>query len=99
MRYVATALVMAAGVAALIVYAAGDDAYYGDGTSRWEHATSSDGAVIVVVALVVASALAVGFLARGLVSTRIRLTPPLLLAVPLYLVSLAFAWFFLSIGH
>jgi protein-S-isoprenylcysteine O-methyltransferase Ste14 len=99
MRCVATALVMAAGVAALIVYAAGDDAYFGDGTSRWEHATSSNGAVVVVVALVVASALAVGFLARGLVSTRIRLTPPLLLAVPLYLVSLAFAWLFLSIGH
>jgi hypothetical protein len=90
---------MAAGVVVLLVYAAGDDDYYGDGTSRWDHATGSDAAMYVVGALVVASALAVGLFAGGLVRTRFRLAPPLLLAVPLYLVSLAFAWFFLSIGH
>lgn len=43
MRYIATGIAMALIAAALGFYAGGEDSYYGDCTTRWEHARRSGG--------------------------------------------------------
>jgi hypothetical protein len=60
---------MAAGVLLLGLYATGEDDYYGDGTTRWEHATrlSSTGfavALFAIAATIALTSLFIAFLAK-----------------------------------
>jgi hypothetical protein len=98
MRYLVAALLMAVGLAGLVVYAAADDSYYEDGTSRWDHAARAGTAPILVGAAVAAAAVTLWSLTR----TRAENAPPspaLIAAAMVYSFSLFVAFTFLSIGH
>jgi len=94
------ALVQASGIASIVLYATGADDYYTTGdVSRWDHATNGGSAPIVVAAAVIASAIAFAFLIQGLFPRRIALGPLVIPMVAIYCVSVAVAWFFLTVGH
>ena len=100
MRYklAAAGLAMAAGVAALGLYATGEDHYYGDGTTRWEHATSDGGAGLLTALFVVPALIACALIVLGLLRRRtseLWLIP----AFAIYGLSLVYAWAALSLGH
>jgi hypothetical protein len=97
MRFVVAGLIMAAGLVGLVLYAAADDPYYGDGTSHWDHAAGLGTAPIAVGAAVVAAAVTLWMLVRGLASRPA--SPPLAFAVVVYVVALFFAWTLMGIGH
>jgi hypothetical protein len=89
---------MAAGVAGLAFYAAGEDDYYGDGTTRWEHATRDGGTGFVIALFVVQALIACALIVLGLVRKRTSdflLLPGLLV----YFIALVYAWAVLSVGH
>lgn len=86
------------GVAWLIKYATEPDDYYGDGTTHWEHASNGGGADYAVGALVVASAMALLFIAMGLVP-RLRRSGRAILAAVAYVISLYAGFFCLTVGH
>jgi len=103
MRYVVAGLLQVAGVIWVVYYAASPDSYYSEPsapetTSHWEHATRGGGAGYAVGAMVVASAIALMFIAVGLV-TRWRRGGLALLAGGVYLISLYAAFVFLTMGH
>ena len=103
MRYIAAALLQIPGVIWVFYYAASPDTYYSEPsapetTSHWEHATRGGGAGYAVGAMLIASAIALMFIASGLV-TRWRSRGLALLAGGVYLISLYAAFIFLSIGH
>ena len=94
----AAGVAMAAGVGLLGLYAAGEDDYYGDGTTRWGHATKDGGEVFVTTLFVVPALIACVFVLLGFVRKRtseLWLIP----AFALYGLSLAYAWAVLSLGH
>jgi hypothetical protein len=99
MRYVAVGIAMATMVAALAIYAAGDDSYYGDGTTRWEHATRAGSTVFLVTlfASLAASSLVVVLL--GLSRKRGRWELVAIPAIALFLPLLLFTYAVLSLGH
>ena len=73
MRYIVAALLQIAGVIWVVYYATSPDTYYSEPsapetTSHWEHASSGGGAGYAVGAMVVASAIALMFIAMGLVT-------------------------------
>ena len=99
MRYIVTALVLGAGLAWLVLYAAGNDGYYRNSdVSRWEHASKGSAATLVVVTLAVVGATTIGLLLAALSpAARLRrLVWPAAAASPLLLLA---AMLFLSIGH
>jgi hypothetical protein len=103
MRYIVAGLLQVAGVIWVVYYATSPDDYYSvrgspETTSHWEHATRGGGAGYAVGAMVVASAIALTFIAMGLV-TRWRRGGLALLAGGVYLISLYAAFIFLSMGH
>ena len=98
MRYLVAALLQIAGVIWVVYYAASPDTYYSETTSYWEHATRGGGAAYAVGATVIASAIALMFIAMGLV-TRWRRRGLAVLAGGVYLISLYAAFIFLSMGH
>lgn len=99
MRYAMTALVLGAGLAWVVVYAFGQDGYYGNGdVSRWEHASRGGGATIVLVLLALVGATVVGLLFAGL-TPGARLRPLVVPAAALSPLLLLAAMLFLSIGH
>jgi hypothetical protein len=93
------AAVMAAGVLLLGLYASGEDAYYGDGTTRWEHATRLAGTGFTVALFAIASAVAVTSLFIAFVA---RLKRPQLWFIPaiaIYALVFFYAWAILTGGH
>jgi hypothetical protein len=103
MRYVVAGLLQVAGVIWVVYYAASPDEYYAapgspDTISHWEHASNGGAAGYAVGAMVIASAIAVVFLAMGLVP-RWRRGGPAVLGGVAYLISLYAAFIFLSFGH
>jgi hypothetical protein len=99
MRYLVVGVLMAAGLAGLVIDAAADDPYYGDGTSHWDHAGRLGTQPLVVVGAIVAAVVTLWVFTRALPRSR----PPSALvasfAVLVYLFSWAVAWMFMGIGH
>jgi len=100
-RLVVLGLLLVAGVAWLGLYASGEDTYYMTGVSRWEHSSrwGAGAAALVVAGFVVASAAALGCLARGLFPRRLAFALPVLPTVAAYLVAIVTAWYPLTGGH
>ena len=89
---------MAVVVAVLGMYATGEDDYYGDGTTRWEHATNDGGtelltALFAFPALIACAVIVLGFVRRRM--SELWLIP----AFAIYGLSLVYAWAALSVGH
>ena len=89
---------MAEMVAVLVLYATGEDDYYGDGTTRWEHATNDGGTGLLITlfaapALIACALIVLGFVRRR--TSELWLIP----AFAIYGVSLFYAWAVLSLGH
>jgi hypothetical protein len=99
MRYTAVGIAMAVMVAVLGIYAAGKDSYYGDGTTRWEHATrfGSTGFPVALFAILAASSLVV--ILVGLSRKRGRWELVAIPAIALFLPLLLFTYALLSGGH
>ena len=99
MRYTAVGIVMAVMVAVLGLYAAGEDSYYGDGTTRWEHATRSGGTgyLVTMFAMLAASSLAV--IVLGVARKGGRWDLVAILAIGLFVPLLLFVYAVLSVGH
>ena len=92
---------LAAGVTWLGVLASGNDDYYHDSVTRWEHATrGGSGAVaLVVVGTTLAGGLALACAVRGLLPRRLAFALPILLVLPVYAFAWVMAWFGLAGGH
>jgi hypothetical protein len=89
---------MAGGVLLLGLYAAGEDDYYGDGTTRWGHAARSGGSVFLSALFAVPTLIAGLFIVLALLRKR----PSPLWVIPLcavYVISLLYALVALSLGH
>ncbi len=99
MRYIAAGFVMVAGLAWLVIDAASDDSYYGDGTSHWEHAGRLGSQPLVVGAGVVAALATLWVFTRALPSSTPRSGRVLFVAVPVYAFSWFIAWMSMAIGH
>ena len=103
MRYIVAGLLQVAGVIWVVYYATSPDDYYSargspETTSHWEHASNGGAAGYAVGAMVIASAIAVVFLAMGFVP-RWRRGGPAVLGGVAYLISLYAAFILLSFGH
>jgi hypothetical protein len=102
-RHLITGSLLAAGVVWLGSLAAGNDDYYHDSVSRWEHAIrGGSGAVaLVVVGTMLAGGLAVACVVRGLLPRQLAFSLPLpiLLVLPAYAFAWVMAWFGLAAGH
>ena len=89
---------MSAGVAALVLFAAGEDGYYGDGTTHWGHATKDGGTGLLVALFAIPTAIALAFIILGF-----RRRPPSpLWGIPgfvIYGLALLFAYGVLAGGH
>jgi len=92
---------MAAGVLLLGVYAAGEDTYYGDGTTRWEHATRLAGTGFAVGLFTVTAAIALAslFIAFAFVGKLKRPELWFIPAIAIYVFAFFYAWAVLSVGH
>ena len=99
MRYLVAGFVMLAGLAGLVIDAAADDTYYGDGTSRWEHAGRLGSQPLVVGAGVVAAQATLWVFTRALPRSSPAPGPVLFVAVLVYAFSWLIAWTFMGIGH
>ena len=99
MRFpVASGLAMGAGVAALGLFAASEDGYYGDGTTHWEHATKDGGTEVLLALFVIPSAIALVFIVLGFR----RKPPSAMWGIPgfvIYGLTLLFAYGVLAGGH
>ena len=100
MRYLRAglAVLLVTGLAWLVDYAGSDDGYYGGGVSRWEHADKWGKTPIVVAAMAITGATAVGLL----ISTFSPASPLRRVVFPATALScfmLVVAWFFLTAGH
>jgi hypothetical protein len=93
------ALAMAAGVLLVALYATGEDDYYGDGTTRWEHATRLASTGFVVGLFAVASAVA---LTSVVIAFAAKVKRPQLWFIPafaIYVLVFFYMWAVLSVGH
>lgn len=100
MRYLTggLAIILAAALARLVLYAGAEDAYYLTGVSRWEHAGRWGKTPIVVAAMAITGATVIGLL-MSTFSPGARLRRLTLPAAALSCVMLLTAWFFLTAGH
>jgi hypothetical protein len=100
MRYFrAGAIAMAAGVLLLGLHATGEDEYYGDGTTHWEHATRLAGTGFAVALFALASTVALTSLFIAFVA---KVRRPQLWFVPafaIYGLVFFYTWAVLSVGH
>ena len=99
MRFpVASGLAMGAGVAALGLFAASEDDYYGDGTTHWGHATKDGGTEFLVALFAISTAIAVAFIVLGF-----RRKPPSpLWGIPawaIYGLAVFYTYALLALGH
>jgi hypothetical protein len=89
---------MAAGVAALAVFAASEDGYYGDGTTHWGHATKDGETEVLVTLFAIPTVIALAFIVLGL-----RRRPPSALwgipAFAIYGLAIFYAYALLAGGH
>jgi hypothetical protein len=92
------ALVVAAGVVWLLVYAAEPDTYYSSGVTRWEHARRSDAWILFVVSIALGVASVVGLLARA-AGRAARLGPAIVGLTVVALLSFPVAWVAVTTGH
>jgi hypothetical protein len=99
MRYTAVGIAMAVMVAVLGFYAAGEDSYYGDGTTRWEHATRSGGTGFLVTLFAVLAASSLTVVVLGVARKGGRWNLLAISAIALFLPLLLFAYLVLSLGH
>lgn len=99
MRFLVAGLIMAAGLAGLVIDAAADDPYYGDGTSHWDHAGQLGAQPLVVGAGIVAALVTVWVFTRALPRSRPPSWNALFFAVLVYSFSWVVAWMFMGIGH
>jgi hypothetical protein len=99
MRYLVAGFLMTAGVAGLVIDAAADDPYYGDGTSHWEHAGQLGTQPLVVGAGIVAALVTVWVFTRALPGSRPPSLPALLFVLFVYALSWLMAWGLMGIGH
>jgi hypothetical protein len=99
MRYFIAGFVMVAGLAGLVINAASDDSYYGDGTSHWDHAGQLGSQPLVVGAGVVAALATLWVFARALSSSTPPFGPVLFIAAPIYAFAWFIAWTSMAIGH
>jgi hypothetical protein len=100
MRYLrAGAVAMAAGVLLLGLYATGEDEYYGDGTTRWEHATRLAGAGFATALFTIASAVALISLFIAFVAKARRPQLWFIPAFAIYGLVFFYTWAVLSVGH
>jgi hypothetical protein len=99
--HLATGFALAAGVFWLGLLASGNDDYYHDSVTRWEHATrGGSGAVaLVVVGTLLAGGFALACVVRGLLPRRLAFALPILLVLPAYVFAWVMAWFGLAAGH
>ncbi len=99
MRFpVASGFAMGAGVAALGLFAATEDGYYGDGTTHWEHATKDGGTAMLLALFVIPCAIALAFIILGFR----RRPPSAMWGIPgfvIYGLALLFAYGVLAGGH
>jgi hypothetical protein len=93
------ALVLATDAVLILLYAAGPDSYYGDGTTRWEHADRFVGSTPVAAAIALGAVTSFLLVASAPAPQRrlIRLLVSPAAAVSYLL--LLFAWFWLTGGH
>ena len=101
MRYgtLGLSLLLAAGLAWVMLYAGGEDTYYGSrDVSRWEHAERWGKTPVVVAAMAISGATVIGLLISTF-SPAARLRRVVLPATALSGVMLVTAWFFLTAGH
>ena len=98
MGYLVVGLVQVAGVAGVITYATEPDSYYMNGTTHWEHASKNAAASYAIGAMVIASAIALLFIAMGLVPQWRRGGLAVIAGVA-YVIALWAAFFWLTIGH
>lgn len=99
MKYAVTALVLGAGLAWLVLYASGNDGYYGySDVSRWEHAGRGGAATLVAVIFAFVGATIIGLLlAAPSWGARLRrFVVPAAAVSPLLLLA---GMLFLSVGH
>jgi prolipoprotein diacylglyceryltransferase len=95
----ALAVLVAAGVAALLLYAGQPDPYYQEGdVSRWEHARDWNGGVVFAGSIVLGIVSFVGLLARAAGKAG-RLAPRVLPLTALALLSFPIALVAVSVGH
>lgn len=99
MRYLVAGVVMTAGLAGLVIDAASDDPYYGDGTSYWEHAGGVGTQPVFVVGAVAAALVTLWVFTRALPGSRPPSVRALSFAVLAYFLSWVVAWMFIGIGH
>ncbi len=99
MRYLIAGFVMVAGLAGLVINAASDDPYYGDGTSHWDHAGRLGSQPLVLVAGVVAALATLWVFTRALPSSTRSSGRVLFVAAPVYAFSWFIAWVSMGIGH
>jgi hypothetical protein len=91
-------LTMGAGVVGLAFWAAGEDEYYGDGTTRWGHATKDGGADLLTALFALSATIACVFILLSFFHKRVSelwLIP----AFAVYGLSMLVAWAALSVGH
>ena len=86
-------------VAALGFYAAGEDSYYGDGTTHWEHATRSGGTAILVTLFAVLAASSLTVIVLGVAHKGGRWDLVAIPAIALFVPLLLFVYAVLSLGH
>jgi len=89
---------MVAGVVLLGIYAAGEDDYYGDGTTHWGHATKDGGTAFLTALFVVPALIGCMFVILGFARRR---TSELWL-IPAFAAYGLFVWYaflVLSLGH
>ena len=93
------AVVLAAASAWLVLYASGEDTYYGGGVSRWEHAGRGDGTWPVALAIIIGAPTSLWLAASaqdpGRRLLRMGAAPAAVLSCALLLVG----WLVLTWGH
>jgi hypothetical protein len=93
------AVAMAAGELLVGLYATGEDEYYGDGTTRWEHATRLAGTGFTVALFAIASVVALTSLFIAFVAKLKRPQLWFIPAIAIYALVFFYAWAVLSVGH
>ena len=89
---------MGAGVAALGLFAASEDDYYGDGTTHWGHATRDGGTEFLVALFAISTAIPLAFIALGFR----RRPPSALWGIPgfaIYGLAVFYTYALLALGH
>ena len=99
MRYIATGVVLAAGVVWIALEARSADGYYTSGeVTRWEHASNAGSAPFVLGGAIVASFIAVIFLLDGIRARRLAPVAAVC-GVAIYILAWVAAWVGLMGGH